>query len=92
LSLVFLHSLGSRAKGFAYFHFEFGRDNAMKQLLLFDRALDAGFYKLVDVANIVIRHQLNPGKRLELQEDVGVHSSGCKDLDQILRSIHQVLQ
>jgi len=87
-----LHSLGSLTKGFTNFDFEVGRDNAIKQSLTFDGALKIRFYELVDVADIVIRLQLNPGKHLELQEDVGVHSSCGENLDQILGFFHDMLQ
>ena len=89
---VSLHSLGSLTKGVTNFDFEVGRDNAMKQSLAFDGALNIRFYELVDVADIVIRLQLNPRKHLKLQEDVGVHSSCGENLDQILGFFYDMLQ
>jgi len=50
-----LHSLRSLTKNGAYFNLELIGDNTMKQLLLFDGALNIRFYELVDIADIVIR-------------------------------------
>ena len=77
-----LHSLGSLTKNLAYFVFERIWDIAVEQLLLLDRLLYLLNHKPIDVIDIVIRFQLNPGKHLELQEDIGVHSSSRENLDQ----------
>jgi len=90
--LVSLHSLGSFAEGVAYFHFEVTGNIAIKQLPVIDDALNLCFHELVDVADIVIRLQLNLGKLLKLQENVGVHSSSRKNLDEILRSLYDMPQ
>ena len=54
----------------------------MEQFLPFDRILNFLLHEPVDVIDIVIRLQLNPGKHLELHEDIDVHSSGGENLDQ----------
>jgi hypothetical protein len=43
----------------------------MEQLLLLNRALYLFLHKPVDVIDIVIGFQLNPGKHLELHDDIG---------------------
>jgi len=90
--MVSLHSLGSLAKGVAYFNFEAIGNIAIKQLPVIDDALDLLSHELVDVADIIIRLQLNLWKLLKLQENVGVHSSSCKNLDEILRSFYDMPQ
>jgi len=90
--MVSLHSFRSLAEGVAYFNFEVIGNIATKQLPVIDDALNLCFHELVDVADIVIRLQLNLGKLLKLQENVGVHPSSRKNLDEILRSLYDMPQ
>ena len=79
-----LHSLGSLTKNLAYFVFKRIWNIAVEQPLPINLLLYLLLHKPVDVIDIVIGFQLNPGKHLELYQDIGIHSSSRENPDEII--------
>ena len=86
------HSLASSAKNTAYFRFKLIANVTEKQLPIIDTALHLPHYELIDVTDIVIRHKVNSGEHLKLEENVAIIPRSGKNLDQILRFSDDLLQ
>ena len=79
--MVSVHSPRSPTKDVIYFNFVLIGDIALKKQPIVDGALQLRFDEPIDVADIIIRLQFNPRKRLKLPKNVGVHPSRRKNLN-----------